>query len=280
MDNNPQEPAQNPAGEPTNTPPAPSPTDESNQPAQPDPGQGDEGQEPSTPQPSDDQQPDAGDKAPEDKSKDKPRGQRRIEQLNEKLKQATQQQPAGQPQQPSPQPFDIRNFTDEIGNVDVERANQAANQDVVQTASAIAQLQVEQRLAQRDAVNNFERDTETVPQKFNELNPDNDAYTPELDEAIAQEYQERAFKIVGYDPNTGQPITQLDPSVRLSAIAERQVKAARAYAAKTSAGIQSKVAATADETAPRPSGDKPANRSFSDLSIEEMEAKLGPPVQR
>lgn len=150
-------------------------------------------------------------------------------------------------------------------------------QDVVQAASAIANLQVTQQLQQRDAVHNFERDTDVIPTKFKELNPDPDnaAYVPELDEAIAAEYQERALRVVGYDPRTGQPIRQLDPSVRLADIAERHVKAARAYAAKSNAGVQDAVAAAADGAAPRPTGQKPTEVPFENLTTEQMRQRLG-----
>jgi hypothetical protein len=147
-------------------------------------------------------------------------------------------------------------------------------QDVVQTASAIADLQVESRFQQYDAKRNFESDVQNVPQTYSELNPDNDAYTPELDEAIAQEYQERAFRVVGVD-RSGNPIRQLDPSVRLADIAKRHVTSARALAAKLNASNQAATNAAADGTAPRPTGAKPAERPFESLSRDEQRAKLG-----
>lgn len=154
-------------------------------------------------------------------------------------------------------------------------------QDVVQTASAIANLQVKQQLELRDATHQFERDQESLPTKFAELNPDpnNDLYTPELDEAIAQEYRERAFKVVGYRPD-GSPIHQLDTSVRLSTIAERQVNAARAYAKRTNANMNNAVDANADDAAPRPTGDKPSEVPFENLSRDEMRKRLGYHNQR
>jgi hypothetical protein len=194
------------------------------------------------------------------------RAERRIRQLSEKVKQASQpNQPVVQQNQ-SPQ---FPNYQE-----GQEISPQQLQQDVVQTADAIADMRVQQRLGHFQAVNNFERDQDAVPQKFAELNPDNAAFTPELDEAIALDYQERAFKVVGYDQQ-GQPITQLDPSVRLADIAERHVRSARAYAAKTSADMKTAVANAADTMAPRPGGQKPASKSFSDLSIQEMEQRLG-----
>jgi hypothetical protein len=148
-------------------------------------------------------------------------------------------------------------------------------QDVVQTASAIAGLQVQQQLQQHDAKRNLDADITSLPKSFDELNPDNDLYTPELDQAIAQEFQERAFRVVGYQPN-GQPIRQLaDPSVRLNDIAQRHVASARALAQRMSASGQAATAALADTAAPRPAGQGPAEKPFTSLSREEMRKKLG-----
>lgn len=262
--NNPQDPALNPQGDPADTPPAPTPADDDNQPAAPDqPDNGGQGDEPPAP----DDQPDAGAKTPDAAKPGMSRGERRIRQLSEKVKQAHQvpyQQPGGA--QPSPQ---MPQYDD--GQV---VSAQQLQQDVVQTASAIAQLQVQQQLQQRDAVSNFDRDSETIPTKYEELNPENPNFTPELDEAIAQEFQERAFRPI-YNQQ-GQVIgQQLDPSVRLADIAARHVKAARGYAAKVSADQRTRTDAAADTTAPRPGGERPAERKFEDLSLDEMRAKVG-----
>lgn len=267
----PQTPAQNepaaPASDPAATPPAEpqDPAAPANEPAAPAPAA-----------PADPQAPSGAPAPAEPGQQPGNRAQQRIRQLSDKVKQGNQpsyQQPGPQHQQ-SPNQFDVSRYADDQGNLDVNATNQAIQAGVVQTADAIANLRVNQVINQRDAVNNFERDTEVIPTKYEELNPDNASYTPELDEAIAQEYQERAFKVVGVDQQ-GNAITQLDPSVRLSDIAARQIKAARAYAAKSSAGMQNRVAASADTTAPKPGGDKPADRKFEDLSLEEMKAKVG-----
>lgn len=252
----PQAPAQNPApAEPT--PPVDTPAAPQEQPQEP------------VETPAVDEQP--LEQQPEQEKPKPSRAERRIHQLNEKIRQQAQSNQLG-PQQPPPQ-FPRYEEGQQVSPEDLQR-------DVVQTADAIAAIRVNQQLAQRDAVNYFERDSERLPTIYSELNPDNDTYTPELDEAIAQEYQERAFKVIGYNPQTGEPITQLDPSVRLADIAERQVKAARAYAAKTAATMRTAVSQTADETAPKLTAEPPDERRFEDLSIEEMESRLGYGPQR
>lgn len=262
----PQDPAQTPAqNEPAAAPAAPAapPADDNNQPA---PAAGDEGQQAAEPQQPAGAQTPANDPNGQQPAAGGSRAERRIKQLNEKVRQATQpNQPFGGQQQ-SPQ---FPQYQD-----GQQVSSQQLQQDVVQTADAIATIRVNQQLAQRDAVNNFDRDTETIPTKFKELNKDDPSYTEELDEAIAQEFQERAFKVVGYDQQN-RPITQLDPSVRLSDIAERHVRGARAYAAKSNGNIQTAVDSSADTTSPRPTGAKPSERPFESLSLAEMKAKVG-----
>lgn len=211
---------------------------------------------------------------PKDEPKKPSRAERRIQQLSDKVKQVEQgtNQPAPQGP-PSPQ-FDVRQYADPEGNVDERRINEAYGQNVVQTASAIANLEVQRQLNHQRAVDYFDRDSESLPTQYEELNENSDAYTPELDESIAQEYQEKAFKVVGYDQQ-GRPITQLDPSVRLADIAKRQINSARAYAQRVSARSNAGQERAADEAAPRPTGDRPADKPFEQLSREEMKARLG-----
>lgn len=210
------------------------------------------------------------------------REQRNRELANQVQQGGTANQPLPQHQQP-PQGFDVTQYADAEGNLDINATNQAFQQNVVQAADAIATLRVEQQLAHRDAVNNFQRDTDTLPTKFPELDPNNSQlYTEDLDEAIAQDFRERAFKPV-INPQTGQPfvradgqpVMQLDTSVRLADIAERHVKAARSYAAKSNANSNNIVDQAADSAAPRPTGAKPSEKAFGELSLAEMKARVG-----
>lgn len=249
----PAEPAQ-PAEQPQpNEPAAPAPAEPAgNEGAQPTPGEGGDGSQPS--------------QQTRQERRDQERQSKGIGQLNQQPQQGQQpyQQQPGMQQPPS---FPQYQAGQEVSPEQLQS-------DVVQAASAIADLQVESRFQQYDAKRNFESDLTNVPQTFAELNPDNDAYTPELDEAIAQEYQERALRVVGHDRN-GNPIKQLDPSIRLADIAKRHVTGARALAAKLSASNQAGTNAAADTSAPRPTGAKPADRPFESLSRDEQRAKLG-----
>lgn len=252
-------PTGNPAPEPA-APAAPAPAEPA-APAPADPGAnptpGEGGGEPAAPQQS------------RQERRDQERANRQPSPMSQLNQQPQQPQGGNQPfgAQPSPQ-FPQYQPGQEISPEQLQN-------DVVQTASAIANLQVQQQLQQHDAQRNLNDDIANVPSTFQELNPDNDAYTPELDEAITQEYQERAFRVVGYDQRTGQPIRQLDPSVRLADIAKRHVTSARALAQKLSASNQAATNAAADGQAPRPTGATPAERPFESLTREEQRAKLG-----
>lgn len=195
------------------------------------------------------------------------RAERRIRQLSEKVKQQEQSNQFVPSQGQSPQ---FPNYSP-----DEEITPERLQSDVVQTAQAIADLTVSQRLSQDRAVNNFERDQEILPTKYDILNPDSDNYNEEVEKAIAEEFQERAFRVVGYDQNTGQPITQLDPSVRLSDIAARYAKVAEATAKQSSSAMRNSVAQVADTSAVRPTQQPKTDKTPGDMSIEELEAKYG-----
>ncbi len=207
------------------------------------------------------------------------RAERRIKELNGQVRQLQQQDQLPQGLSTPPQ-FDLMQYTDIDGNVDVQAANQAANSSVVQAAQSIADLTVRHQLAQDRAVQSVERDSEALPTKYAELNPSSPNYSPELEQAITEEFQEKAFRVTGYNPKTGQPVYALDPNVRLANVAERYMKAVNAVATKSSANTRNAVQASADTNGIRPGGDTKADRPFEELSIAEMEAKLGNPVRR
>lgn len=194
------------------------------------------------------------------------RAEQRIRELNSKVRQLEQQNQQFQGYQQAPQ-FQ----TDENGEITID----SLNQTTAQLAQQIAGQTVQQAIAQERAQNNLDRDIEVISSTYPELDEKSDLYTPELEEAITKEYQEKAFKVVGIDPQTGQAKYQLDPSVRLADVAKRYLDGARALANKSSAEMKNAVARTADETAVRPTGSPSTDKNFSDLSIEEMEAKLG-----
>jgi hypothetical protein len=194
------------------------------------------------------------------------RAERRIRELDAKVKQLEQSnqqfQAFGQPPVVDVQPGQ-------------ELTPEDYQQHVAQAARPVAEQIVQHAMTQERAKNNFSTDSSVLPAQFPELNEESPDYVPELEEAISQEFEEKAFRVVGVNQVTGEPIKELNPSVRLADIAKRYVNVARAAATKSSAEMKNAVAKTADDSAIPPSGEIKENKAFDDLSLEEMEAKLG-----
>lgn len=207
---------------------------------------------------SEEQQVDATDtEATESEAERKPtRAEKRIRDLveeNKRLKEQSYQQPYADQSLQMPQYAPGE-----------EIAPERLQQDVVQTANAIASLQTQNQIQQFEARTNLDRDVEVLPTKYPELDENSSTYNPVLEEKIEAAFKARAFK-------NG----QLDPTVRLADVAQDFIDVARSAATKSSADIKNAVAKQADESAVRPTGSNKTERSFSDLSIEEMESKLG-----
>lgn len=202
----------------------------------------------------------AAEESQEDSERKPTRAERRIHQLTDRIEQLQQPNPLLQNQQ-SPQ-FPQYQPGEEI-------TPDRLQQDVVQTAAQIANMIVDEKLAKQTATSNFQQDMVNVERDYPEL-----AQVPEIEQAIVDEFQARAFRVVGFD-GAGQPITRVDPSVRLADIAKKHVEGARALAQKTSAEMKNAVAMTADTSAVKPTGSVREEKPFKEKSIAEMERELG-----
>lgn len=191
------------------------------------------------------------------------RAERRIRQLAEEVKQLRNQpNPLEAPPQQPPVAVQPPDPGQEYDSYD--QYADKYRQDVVQAANAIAGLQTQQQIQQLEARMNLERDVEVVPKEFPELDEKSLEYNPVLAAKVEEAYKQQAIRN-----------NQLDPNVRLSAIAKDYVDVARAAAVKSSADTNRAVAQQADTSAVRPSGQVRADKSAEDMSIEELEAKLG-----
>lgn len=136
--------------------------------------------------------------------------------------------------------------------------------DVLQTASAIAQLEVEKfkgELSKEKRVDNFDTDVLFLEQRFPELNEESPQYDPKLSEKVANMYLKYSEK---------------DPDVRLRDIAQDVMDVAARRATVASAKVTKKIAQQASEAAVLPNAsDKPASKDFTEKSLEEMEKELG-----
>lgn len=205
-----------------------------------------------------------------DDSERKPsRAERRIRQLAEQNKQLRSQSnqfapSLGQPPQDLFQPG-------------AEYSVDEVQQKVAQAAQSIALPQVEQlrqEFETKEALRNFDSDLEVITTKYPELSEDS-PIADELEAEITEEYQAKAYRLVGFDQLTGQPQYRIDPSVRLADIAKRKVDLARAIATKSSAAMRNAVAQSSDTNALKPSGSNKTNKNLEDMSIAELEKIVG-----
>lgn len=196
------------------------------------------------------------------------RAERRIRQLSEEVKQLREQ-----PNQFAPN-FDQSPVEVQPGQ---EITDEQYQQHLAQAAQSVVTPQLESLRAEletKEAKRNFDADEKQILSQYDELK-DGSPIKDVIERQISEEFQQKAFRLVGIDPISGQPQYRLDPSVRLADIAATKVADARAIAEKASADRQIAIETTADEAGLKPSGSATSDRKFEDLSIEEMEQKLG-----
>ncbi len=190
--------------------------------------------------------------APE--SKPKHNAESRIKALvkeNKALK-----QPRSQGEQPS---RGNSKFSDQFqgkDNVSPDDLDAAVEQYVGQAANAIldAKMKPLVSVVQQDRL---EQDVLNVQRNHPELDPASDQYDSKLDQAIADSYKE------------------FGQSVRLSAFVDKQMSLATANSKRANQQADATVSKQAEETAVRPGVKSKAETKFEDLSVEDMEAKLG-----
>jgi hypothetical protein len=197
------------------------------------------------------------------------RAERRIRDLKAEVQQLKAQPNQLDPNQPAPPQLDIQ-AGEELSVEDYQKHVAQAAQGVV--APQLDQLRAE--FETKEASRNFDSDTEFIEKQYEELSEDS-PLREVLEEEIANEFKQKAFRLVGFDQTTGEPQYRVDPSVRLADIAKQKVEIARKIAERSSADIKNSVAKQADESSLRPGVSQKTERPFSELSIEEMEAKLG-----
>lgn len=198
--------------------------------------------------------------------------QSRLAQINEQLSQqpAERQQLQQQPtQQERKRLSELLQGRDEV---QPEELDQIADQWATQH-SGIGNVDaiVDMKLAQRDAYNNARNEVVEVMGR-DEFNPDSDSYNPNLEQATLRTWEKAAR--VQYDQNGN--VVSFDPTVSLREIADQFLEVGQSYANKKLTDTNATLSQQADEGAVT-GGTQVAKskKSFSDMSIEEMEAQLG-----
>lgn len=192
----------------------------------------------------------------QDTSERKPtRAERRIRQLRQELEQERQsnQQPSQfqQPQYPQVDPG-------------AELTPEQYQQHVVQAADTIASARVREQMEQYQAQSNLDKDIDTLPQLYPELDEESDSFDPVIYDRVVERFKREAYQ-------NG----RLNPQARLADVAKDYVEVARAAAERSNASIKKNIEKTVDESAVKPNATSRPEKSPSDMSIDEMEKKFG-----
>lgn len=126
-----------------------------------------------------------------------------------------------------------------------------------------------QNLKRQLAYKDFNNEIDLVEQKFPELNPESDSYNPKLAETLSEVYNEG---FIVRDQNGNFVATKKS----LNDFTKSVIDAYRTAEVKGAAKTQEALAKQAAEAVVTPDSTKTSDtKDFSELSIEEMEKKLG-----
>lgn len=143
-----------------------------------------------------------------------------------------------------------------IDSQELERRMQEREQMIIQRADAMAEL----RTRQIQTIERINREAEEVIIKHPELDPNSELFDEELNREI---YDDIESKI------------KSDPSASIKSLVDRKIRLYKRGVSKEEEQINKTVAKQSSQGAIKPSQAKPVERSFNELSIAEMEAKLG-----
>lgn len=141
---------------------------------------------------------------------------------------------------------------DENGQVDAGEFEK----NILAKAAAIAEL----KLAQQQHISRVNSEAEKVIEEYSVLNPDSDNYDPELSESVS----EAALSYV-----------QANPTKSLKKFVDGLMKPYTRSISKQVGGMQEQLTKQVAETALRPSSAPKSEKNIAEMSMKEMEEKLG-----
>jgi hypothetical protein len=142
-------------------------------------------------------------------------------------------------------------------DLDGEVTPEQYRQHILQQADTVVQL----RIKQSEALSRIDKESQEVMSKYPQLDPDSDGFDPDLNVSI-MEAIESSVKLNPY-------------STSVKSIADKMMKP---YLKAVSNGVEQEKATITKqvaETALRPTSVRKAEKSMDEMSIAEMEAKLG-----
>lgn len=180
-----------------------------------------------------------------------------VHSLSDKVAELTQVGNQGQyPQYTPPVNRPLVGDDESIDARELERRMQEREQMIIQRADAMADLRTRQSLA----IERINRETEESVAKHPELDPKSELFDKDLSDTI---YEAVEAKV------------KADPSASVKSFVDRQMNLYKRGVSKETEQIDKTVAKQASQGAIKPSQNKPVEKQFQDLSIEEMEARLG-----
>ena len=192
----------------------------------------------------------------------------RIKELIDKNKNLTQQQ---QRQFAESTPQQQKKFTDYLqgrNDISPEELNQVANQYLADVQGNLMQQTdslVNLRLQEREARQRLENEANQVSEL--EIVKEN----PEVEGLILETWQKQAN--AQFDQNGN--LISFNPNVSLAEVANKQAEVLEKYATKGRANDKQVLSQQAEESAVTPSAKSPEPKDASDMSIKELEGKLG-----
>ena len=158
--------------------------------------------------------------------------------------------------EPQPSPYGQRQYQPQV-EPGAEISPDQYKQDVMRTADSIVQI----RIKQQDAVNRINNEANTVVGKYPQLDPESNKFDRELSDSVtaAVEASVRA------NPYKASP----------KKLVAKMMKPYNRAVTKQVGEVTENIAKQVSETATRPTGVASSEKKFEELSLKEMEKKLG-----
>ena len=144
---------------------------------------------------------------------------------------------------------------EEIDGAELERRMVDREQRILHQANQMVDFKTQQAAT----IARINRETVEMVAKHKELDPDSDLFDQELSDAV---YESVEGKV------------KSDPTASVSQFVEKQMKLYKRAASREEAGIKADIQKQSAQSAIRPSQNKPVDRAFADLSLQEMRDKL------
>lgn len=145
---------------------------------------------------------------------------------------------------------------EEVTVDEINRRQAERDKLLLERASRVSQLQSKRELA----IERINREAKDLTRKYGELDPQSDVFDSELSSAVTE---------------AAEAYVRANPEKSLEEFVDKQMKLHRRAVTREEKAVQAEVSKQQSQTAIRPSVAKTEDKKFAELSIAEMESKLG-----